>query len=47
MTAGSISVEGGTIYYSYRGKGVKTAKRELSRPADEAIQAWLAAVAET
>jgi site-specific recombinase XerD len=42
MTAGSISDEGGTIFYSYRGKGGKTGKRELPRPAFEATQAWLA-----
>ena len=44
MTAGSISVEGDAVYYSYRGKGGKTGKRELPRPAFEAIQTWLAAV---
>jgi len=32
------------VYYSYRGKGGKTGKRELPRPAYEAIQAWLASV---
>src|SRR5688572_4938631 len=42
MTAGSISVEGGTVFYSYRGKGGKTGKRELPQPAHEAIWAWLA-----
>ena len=42
MTAGSISVEGDTVFYSYRGKGGKTGKRELPRPAFEAIQTWLA-----
>jgi integrase len=40
MTAGSISNEA-TIYYSYRGKGGKTGKRELPRPAYEAICVWL------
>ena len=44
MTAGSLSFEGGTVFYSYRGKGGKTGKRELPRPAFEAIQAWLASV---
>ncbi len=42
MTAGSISVDG-RIFYSYRGKGGKTGKRELPRPAYEAICAWLTA----
>jgi site-specific recombinase XerD len=42
MKAGSISFEEGTVFYSYRGKGGKTGKRELPRPAFEAIQAWLA-----
>ena len=44
MTAGSLSDEGGTVSYSYRGKGGKTGKRELPRPAFEAIQTWLAVV---
>jgi integrase/recombinase XerD len=44
MTAGSIEVEGGTVFYSYRGKGGKTGKRELPRPAYEAIEVWLAAM---
>jgi site-specific recombinase XerD len=42
MTAGSIDDEGGTVFHSYRGKGGKTGKRELPRPAYEAIQEWLA-----
>jgi integrase len=41
MTAGSIEIAGATVFYSYRGKGGKTGKRELPRPALEAIQAWL------
>ena len=41
MTAGSISVEGEVVFYSYRGKGGKTGKRELPRPAFEAILTWL------
>ena len=41
MTAGSMEVAGETVFYSYRGKGGKTGKRELPRPAFEAIQAWL------
>ena len=44
MTASSLTDEGGAIYYSYVGKGHKTGKRELPRPAFEAIQTWLAAV---
>ena len=42
LTAGSISIEGVTVYYTYRGKGGKTGKRELPRPAFEAIDFWLA-----
>jgi integrase len=42
MTAGSLSIEDGAIFYSYRGKGGKTGRRELPRPAYEAIHAWLA-----
>ena len=41
MTAGSISVED-RVYYTYRGKGGKTGKRELPQPAYEAITCWLA-----
>ncbi len=44
MTAGSISVEAATVFYSYRGKGGKTGRRELPRPAYEAIQLWLECV---
>jgi site-specific recombinase XerD len=44
MTASSFSFEGETVFYSYRGKGGKTGKRELPRPAIQAIQAWLASV---
>jgi len=42
MTVGSISVED-RIYYTYRGKGGKTGKRELPQPAYDAITGWLAA----
>ncbi len=42
MTTGSISIEGGTVFYTYKGKGGKIGKRELPRPAYEAIQVWLA-----
>jgi site-specific recombinase XerD len=45
LKAGDISQEGSAFYsytfYSYRGKGGKTGKRELPRPALEAIEAWL------
>src|SRR3954454_17481751 len=41
MTAGSISDEGGAVFYSYRGKGGKTGKRELPGPAYGAIVPWL------
>ena len=44
MTAGSISADGTTVFYSYRGKGGKTGKRELPRPAFEAIWQWLECV---
>ena len=44
MTAGSISVDGTTDFYSYRGKGGKAGKRELPRPACEAIWQWLECV---
>jgi integrase len=41
LEAGNISVED-RVYYSYRGKGGKTGKRELPPPAVESIHAWLA-----
>jgi site-specific recombinase XerD len=41
LKARDISQEGST-FYSYRGKGGKTGKRELPRPALDAINAWLA-----
>jgi integrase/recombinase XerC len=44
MAAASLSFEGGSVFYGYRGKGGKTGKRELPRPAYEAIRAWLASV---
>src|SRR6185436_1357943 len=44
MTAASLSDEGGSVFYTYRGKGGKTGRRELARPAFEAIQTWLACV---
>jgi site-specific recombinase XerD len=42
LTAGDISVEGETAFYSYRGKGGKRGRRELPRPAHEALCATLA-----
>jgi integrase/recombinase XerD len=42
LKAGDISQAGG-LFYTYRGKGGKQSKRELPRPAFEAIQAELAA----
>jgi integrase/recombinase XerC len=41
LTAGDISVEGETAFYSYRGKGGKRGRRELPRPAHEALCATL------
>jgi len=37
LTAGDICVEGETVFYSYRGKGGKRGRRELPRPAYEAL----------
>jgi integrase/recombinase XerC len=42
LTAADISLEGETAYYSYRGKGGKRGRRELPRPAYEALCATLA-----
>jgi integrase/recombinase XerC len=42
LTAGDISLEGETVFYSYRGKGGKRGRRELPRPASQAIRATLA-----
>ena len=42
LTAKNIEVEGDTAYYTYRGKGGKNGRRELPRPAYEAIRATLA-----
>src|SRR5450759_5286892 len=42
LTAGDISVEGETAFYSYRGKGGKRGRRELPRPAFAARRATLA-----
>ncbi len=43
MTAGDILREGSSTFYCYRGKGGKTGRRELPRPALDAIQQALAA----
>jgi len=42
LTAGDIGVEGDTAFYAYRGKGGKRGRRELPRPAYEALCATLA-----
>ena len=42
LTAGDISLEGETVFYAYRGKGGKRGRRELPRPAYEALCATLA-----
>lgn len=47
LKAGDISVEGGTAFYQYRGKGGKRGRRELPRPAFEAILATLADAGKT
>jgi integrase/recombinase XerC len=43
MKAGDISRDNGTAYYTYRGKGGKQGKRELPRPAFDAIENALGA----
>ena len=42
LKAGDITIEDNTVYYSYRGKGGKRGRRELPRPAWEAIRRTLA-----
>src|SRR5450759_2657031 len=42
LRAGDLSLEGETVFYSYRGKGGKSGRRELPRPAHAAIQRTLA-----
>jgi len=42
LRAGDINVEGETVFHAYRGKGNKRGRRELPRPAYEAICAILA-----
>jgi len=43
MTIGDLSFEDATCFYDYRGKGGKSGRRELPRPAVEAIRAALSA----
>jgi site-specific recombinase XerD len=43
MTAGDLSFENGICFYAYRGKGGKTGRRELPRPALDALRAALTA----
>ncbi|MGO9179319.1 MAG: tyrosine recombinase XerC [Candidatus Limnocylindrales bacterium] len=42
LKAGDLTIDEGTAFYSYRGKGGKTGRRELPRPAYEAIRRTLA-----
>jgi integrase len=42
LRAGDLTLEGETVFYVYRGKGNKRGRRELPRPASEAICATLA-----
>lgn len=42
LKAGDISVDDDTVFYSYRGKGGKTGRRELPAPAYTALRASLA-----
>ena len=44
MTAASISVEGGAVFYSYRGKGGKTGQARTAGAGVLGDQAWLAVV---
>ena len=41
LKASDITIEDSTVYYSYRGKGGKRGRRELPRPAWEAIRRTL------
>ncbi|MBI4497402.1 MAG: tyrosine-type recombinase/integrase [Chloroflexi bacterium] len=43
LKAGDLDREGGTVFYRYCGKGGKTGRRELPRPAVEAIERMLGA----
>jgi site-specific recombinase XerD len=42
LRAGDLSLEGDTVFYAYRGKGGKRGRRELPRPAYDAICETLA-----
>jgi integrase/recombinase XerC len=42
LVAGDVSIEGETVFYSYRGKGGKRGRRELPAPAYEALCTTLA-----
>jgi len=42
LRAGDLSLEGDTVFYTYRGKGGKRGRREIPRPAYEAIVQTLA-----
>ena len=43
MAAGDLNFENGVCFYSYRGKGGKTCRRELPRPALDALRSALTA----
>ncbi len=43
LRAGDLILQGDAVQYTYRGKGGKTGRRELPRPAFDAIEAALAA----
>jgi hypothetical protein len=47
LTAGDLSIEGETCFYSYRGKGGKRGRLELPQPAYEAILGSLADIDKT
>ena len=47
LTAGNITVEGETAFYAYRGKGGKRGRRELPRPAFDALLLTLADATKT
>ena len=43
MTAGDLSFDNAVCFYAYKGKGGKTGRRELPRPALDALRAALSA----
>jgi len=47
LKAGDITVEGAKAFYAYRGKGGKRGRRELPRPAFDAIVATIADIGKT